>query len=267
VAGPTTAERGERQQESSGPPLARRLGRLKPPRVRTIIILAVVLVLLGAGTVWVLYGSSWTRVERVSVSGTRVLTSAQVRAAAEVPVGAPLISVDTDEIETRLRATLPRIDTVDVVRSWPHGIGLKVAERTPVLIVQKGGKFVEVDDEGVRFATVPQAPKGVPALQLALSSAGSSAASLRRFDEDRLVREAVRVAGAVPAAVTRETATVEVRSYDDILLVLSGGRTVAWGSSERGALKARTLTALMKAAPGARHFDVSAPTAPASSGS
>ncbi|TQJ87495.1 cell division protein FtsQ/DivIB [Streptomyces sp. SLBN-31] len=266
MAGPTTAERGERQQESSGPPLARRLRRLKPPRVRTIIILAVVLVLLGAGTVWVLYGSSWTRVERVSVSGTRVLTPTQVRAAAEVPVGAPLISVDTDEIEARLRAKLPRIDTVDVVRSWPHGIDLKVVERTPVLIVQKGGNFVEVDDEGVRFATVSRAPKGVPALELRLSR-GSAAASLRRFGEARLVREAVRVADAIPAAVAGETATVKVRSYDDILLLLSGGRTVAWGSSERGALKARTLTALMKAAPDARHFDVSVPTAPASSGS
>jgi len=264
VAGPTTAERGERQQESSGPPSVR---RLRPPRLRTIIILAVVLVLLGTGTIWLLYGSQWLRVERVSVSGTRVLTPAQVRQAAEIPVGTPLISVDTDVVETRLRRKLPRIDTVDVVRSWPHGIGLKMVERTPVLIVQKGGKFVEVDDEGVRFATVPQAPKGVPALQLALSSAGSSAASLRRFDEDRLVREAVRVARAVPAAVARGTRTLKVRSYDDISLELGDGRTVEWGSSERGALKARTLSALMKAAPDARHFDVSVPTAPASSGS
>ena len=74
VAGPTTAERGERQQESSGPPLARRL-RLRR-RLRTIIILCVALVLLGAGAVWLLYGSQWLRVERVSVSGTRVLTPA-----------------------------------------------------------------------------------------------------------------------------------------------------------------------------------------------
>jgi cell division protein FtsQ len=264
VAGPTTAERGERQQESSGPLPVR---RLRPPRLRMIIILTVALVLLGAGTVWLLYGSQWLRVERVSVAGTRVLTPAQVRQAAEVPVGAPLISVHTEVIETRLRRKLPRIDTVEVVRSWPHGIDLKVVERTPVLVVQKGGKFVEVDDEGVRFATVSQAPKGVPALELALSSTGSSAASLRRFDEDRLVREAVRVAGAVPAAVASGTRTVKVRSYDDITLELGDGRTVEWGSGERGALKARTLTALMKAAPDARHFDVSVPTAPASSAS
>jgi cell division protein FtsQ len=264
VAGSTTAERGERQQESSGPPPARRL-RLR--RLRTIIIIAVLLVLLGAGTVWVLYGSQWVRVQRVSVSGTRVLTPAQVREAAQVPVGAPLISVDTVAIETRLRRKLPRIDTVDAVRSWPHGIGLKVSERTPVLIVQKGGKFVEVDRKGVRFATVSQAPKGLPALELTPSSSGSSAASLRRFSEDRLVREAALVARAIPAAVARVTATVKVRSYDDISLELGDGRTVSWGSGEQGAAKARTLTALMKAAPDARHFDVSVPTAPASSGS
>lgn len=264
MAGTTTAERGERQQESSGPPPVR---RLRVPQPRTIIVLAVVLVLLGAGGVWALYGSKWLRVERVSVSGTDVLTPGQVREAADVPVGSPLISVDTDAIEARLRRKLPRIDSVDVVRSWPHGIGLKVVERTPVLIVEKGGKFVEVDDDGVRFATVSRAPKGVPALELTVSQSGSAAASLRRFGEDRLVREAVRVAGDIPAAVAKSARTVKVRSYDDISLELGDGRTVAWGSGEKGAAKARTLTALMKAAPDARYFDVSVPTAPASSGS
>ncbi|SDN85856.1 cell division protein FtsQ [Streptomyces sp. cf386] len=265
MAGPATAERGERKQESSDPPLARR--RLRLPRPRTIIILAVLLALLGAGSVWALYGSQWLRVERVSVSGTRVLTPAQVLEAADVPVGAPLISVDSGAIEARLRRKLPRIDEVDVVRAWPHGISLKVAERTPVLIVEKGGNFVEVDDEGVRFATVSEPPKGVPALELTVSRSGSAVASLRRFGEDRLVREAVRVARAIPAAVARSTKVVKVRSYDDISLELGDGRTVAWGSGEKGAAKARTLTALMKASPDARYFDVSVPTAPASAGS
>ncbi|MFC8095111.1 cell division protein FtsQ/DivIB [Streptomyces sp. NPDC057301] len=264
MAGPTTAERGERQQESSDPPLAR---RLRVRRLRTMIILLVVLVLLGAGSVWLLYGSKWLRVERVSVSGTRVLTPAQVLEAADVPVGAPLISVETDAIEARLRRKLPRIDVVEVDRSWPRGIGLKVAERTPVLIVQKDGKFVEVDKGGVRFATVSVAPKGVPALELTVSRSSSAAASLRRFGEARLMREAVRVADALPDSVARGTQVVKVRSYDDISLVLSGGTTVAWGSGEKGAAKARTLTALMKASPDARYFDVSVPTAPASSGS
>ncbi|QUW82566.1 FtsQ-type POTRA domain-containing protein [Streptomyces mirabilis] len=261
MAGPTTAERGERQKVESGSPRLRRLRRL-----RVLIILLTVVVLVTAATLWLLYGSPWLRVEKVSVSGVRVLTDRQVRDAADVPVGSPLISIDTDAVEARLRRKLPRIDSVDVVRSWPHGIGLKVTERTPVLILKStgsGGKYVEVDAKGVRFATVSAAPKGVPALELAVSKA----AVLRRFPVDRLVREAVGVAGDIPAAVRRDTRIVKVRSYDSISLELSGGRSVEWGSGDKGRAKARTLTALMKAAPGARHFDVSAPIAPASSGS
>ncbi|GKQ38068.1 cell division protein FtsQ/DivIB [Streptomyces sp. A012304] len=264
MAGSATAERGARQQESSGPPLVRRWG---PRRLRMIIILALAVVLLGTGVVWVLYGSQWLRVERVSVSGTRVLTPDQVREAADVPVGSPLVSVDTGAIAARLRARLPRVDSVDVVRSWPGEIGLKVTERKPVLLVQKGRNFVEVDDKGVRFGTVSQAPQGVPLLEFALAPSSSASASLRRFGEDRLVREAVKVVGDLPSAVARHTRSLKIRSYDDISLEWDDGRTVAWGSAEKGVAKARTLAALLKASPGARHFDVSVPTAPASAGS
>ncbi|MEV6533871.1 FtsQ-type POTRA domain-containing protein [Streptomyces sp. NPDC051639] len=264
MAGPTTAERGERQKLKSGPPRPPRPVRLR--RLRVLIVLLVTTVLAGGGVVWLLYGSQWLRVEKLSVSGTRVLTARQVREAAEVPDGTPLISVDTDAVEARLLRRLPRIDSVDVVRSWPHGIGLKVTERTPVLVVKqpgKGGKYVEVDAKGVRFATVSRAPKKVALLELT----PSRSAVLRRFPVDRLVREAVRVAGDIPASVARDTRTVKVRSYDSISLELSDGRDVEWGSGEKGSAKARTLTALMKAAPKARHFDVSVPTAPSSAGS
>lgn len=265
VAGPTTAERGADEDLDSGPPPRRRL-----PGPRALIAAAVALLLVGGASVWTLYGSSWLRAEQVSVSGTRVLTEDQVREVADVPLGDPLVSVDLDGIESRLLRELPRIDSVEVVRSWPHGIGLKVSERTAVLIVEaagNAGKYVEVDAKGVRFATVSRAPEGVPLLELSMSRSGSSAASLRRFDEDRLVREAVRAAGAIPAAIAHETLVVKVRSYDSISLELTGDRTVAWGSAEKGRAKARALTALMKAAPDAGHFDVSVPTAPASSGS
>ncbi|MFG2473302.1 cell division protein FtsQ/DivIB [Streptomyces fagopyri] len=264
MAGPTTAERGERQKLKSGPPRPPRPVRLR--RLRVLIVLLVATVLAGAGVVWLLYGSHWLRVERLSVSGTGVLTARQVREAAEVPAGTPLISVDTDAVEARLLRRLPRIDSVVVVRSWPHGIGLKVTERTPVLVVKqsgKGGGYVEVDAKGVRFATVSRAPKNVPLLELT----PSRSAVLRRFPVDRLVREAVRVAGDIPASVARDTRTVKVRSYDSISLQLGDGRDVEWGSGEKGRAKARTLTALMKAAPRARHFDVSVPTAPSSAGS
>ncbi|MDJ0385134.1 FtsQ-type POTRA domain-containing protein [Streptomyces sp. G-G2] len=228
-----------------------------------LLAAALAAVLLGAGVTWALYGSSWLRVEKVTAHGTEVLTPAQVLTAAAVPVGAPLVSVDTGEIESRVRGRLPRVGSVTVTRSWPHGIGVEVTERKPVLLVKKGADFVEVDASGVRFDTVPKAPAGVPVLELAAGQSPSG----RRFDEGRLLREAVAVAGDLPKAVARETLLVKVGSYDSVVLELSRGRKVIWGSGEQGEAKGRALTALLKAVPKADHFDVSVPTAPAVSGS
>ncbi|MFF7362877.1 FtsQ-type POTRA domain-containing protein [Streptomyces sp. NPDC008125] len=264
MAGPTTAQRGSGQQADTparaphaGP------GRDGSARRRNLLLGASGAALLAGGLAWALWGSSWLRLERVEVGGTGILSTAEVEAAAAAPVGSPLIGVDTDSLERRLRQKLPRIDTVDVTRSWPHGIDIEVTERKPVLLVKKGAKFTEVDSGGVRFATVGKAPKGIPLLELK----PDRSASLRRFGGDRLLREAVGVAGDLPAAVARDTEVVRVTSYDAISLELTGGREVVWGSGEQGAVKAKVLTALMKAAPKAGHFDVSAPTAPASSDS
>ncbi|MFF3752111.1 cell division protein FtsQ/DivIB [Streptomyces sp. NPDC002018] len=263
MAGPTTAERGARPRPASGhPPQGPADRRFRLPGRRMMIVLIMASVLLAGGT-WALYGSDWLRVERVSTSGTRVLTRGEVEAAAAVPVGAPLISVDTDGIEARLRRKLPRIDSVEVARSWPHGIRLKVIERKPVLLIEEGRKFIEVDRSGVRFAEVEKAPPGVARLELTVDRSTAP----RRFGTDRLVLEAVRVRSELPGKVAGDTRRVRVRSYDSISLGLTGGRTVMWGSAEDGAAKARALTALMKAAPEAGYFDVSAPTAPAASGS
>ncbi|MER7914051.1 FtsQ-type POTRA domain-containing protein, partial [Streptomyces sp. NPDC096068] len=257
-AGPGGAA-GARAAAPRGPPRYRGGG---PPAPR-VLFSALGLAAAAAGTVWALYGSDWFRVERVKTSGTRVLTPAEVEKAAAVPAGAPLASVDTDAIAARARLLLPRIESIQVERSWPHGIDLKVTERKPVLLIEKGGKFTEVDMTGARFATVATAPRGVPLLVLD----AASSPSLRRFDADRLLREAVRVRGELPAEIARNTRVVRVASYDSVTLELTGGRTVFWGSGEHGPAKARVLTALMKATPKAGHFDVSAPTAPASSGS
>ncbi|MER6912940.1 FtsQ-type POTRA domain-containing protein [Streptomyces sp. NPDC000594] len=267
MAGPTTAERGARRparrprQESgppSGPPAR---ARFRPGRRGLLIALAALA--LTAGVLWLLYGSSWTRVERVRTSGAEVLTVAQIVRAADVPLGEPVVSLDTGAVEDRIRERLPRVDSVTVARDWPRGVTLEVTERQPVLLLVQGKRFVEVDDEGVRFATVERPVKGVPRLELA----AEGSPSLRRFPVARLTEEAVRVRGDLPRRVTAELRTLVVRSYDDMVLELTRDRTVVWGSPEEGEAKARALTALLKAAPRARHFDVSAPTAPAVSGS
>ncbi|MFD7610316.1 cell division protein FtsQ/DivIB [Streptomyces sp. NPDC059828] len=291
MAGPTTADRGARKPNgqrpsspssgsgkpgkpsrsgsgSGGSGQPGRSGRApgrSPSRVfrlRMLLAVSALVVLSGAG-IWLLYGSSWLRIEEVRVAGTTVLTPREVERAAAVPVGSPLVSVDLDGIEARLRQEMPRIDSVEAVRSWPRGVELTVVERKPVLLVEEGGKFVELDAKGVRFATVDTPPKGLPLLE----ATGLQPSSLRRFGEQRLVREAVRATSGLPPGAARALRSVEIRSYDFITMKLTQGRTVMWGSGDDGEAKARALAALLKAQPDARYFDVSAPTAPAASGS
>lgn len=263
------AGREERGGDASSgrPPAARRPGgrraRLRLPSRRVLLAVLLAVVVLGGFSGWALYGSGWLRVERVTVSGTDVLTSGEVLDAARISADVPMATVDTDAVEARLAAELPRIDTVAVDRVWPHRVVVKVTERQPAVLLRKGETFVEVDDEGVRFATVRTPPASVPMVEMRVADSPS----LDRFGRQRLRESAVRVAGVLSESVRRDTRTILVRSYDSVTLELTGGRTVLWGSAERGAAKSKALAAVMKAEREARYFDVSVPSAPAASAS
>ncbi|BBA96766.1 putative cell division septal protein [Actinacidiphila reveromycinica] len=232
-------------------------------RRRALLLALLALTVLGGGGGYLVYGSSLLRAEHVKVSGNSVLTDHQIVSAAKVPLGGALFSVDTGAVSRRLTAALPRIDHVDVERSWPHTVALRITERTPSAVLKKGGGFTEVDRDGVRFATVARAPRGVPLVQLT----DPQPASVRQFGTRELLRGAIEVSAELPRSLDGHATAIRVRSYDGITVELSGGREVVWGSAADGARKARVLTALMKAQPDATHYDVSAPTAPAASGS
>ncbi|MEO3753043.1 FtsQ-type POTRA domain-containing protein [Streptomyces sp. B6B3] len=269
MAGATTAERGGGRGPTgrvAGPPSPAPRARRRLPRRRILVVLLVLALLLGGFGGWALYGSDWLRVERVTVhwteGGPHQVTEDQILAAARVPVGDPMIALDKDAVRDRLLDALPRVASVAVVRAWPHGVTLKVTERESEVVMRSAGGYTEVDGAGVPFAETDERPPGVPLLELELENSPS----LSRFGADRIRREAVGVAAALPPAVRRDTHVIRVASYDSVTLELSGGRTVLWGSPEDSAAKAEALTRVMKAADDATHFDVSVVTAPAASG-
>ena len=211
------------------------------------VVLAVVLVALVVGSLWLVFSSSVLAVQGVRVDGTQVLDPRAVRRAAQVPTGTPLATVDLDAITQRVR-NLAAVKSVDVSRSWPDAVRIDVTERVAVAVVQQGGGLRGLDDSGVLFRRYPSRPHSLPLIHVE-----------GRASADALA-EAARVAGSLPPDIARRVDFVEVHTVDTIGLRLRNGRTVRWGSADASTAKARVLDVLLHQK--ASLYDVSVPGQP-----
>ncbi|WP_148614696.1 cell division protein FtsQ/DivIB [Nocardioides rubriscoriae] len=218
------------------------------------LVAAAVLVVLAGGSLFAVYFSDALSVREVDVVGARTISAADVEAAADVPTGGPLATLDLDAIRLRVQA-LAEVRSVEVTRKWPDGVLITIQEREAVAVVQLGADLQGIDVEGVPFRSYRRPPSGLPRIE----TSGSVSAT----DEDAL-REAVTVVAALPREVSVLVDHLDLRSVDEIDLVLRDDRVVRWGSADSSADKAEVLLALLRQ-PG-KVYDVSVPAQPTTSG-
>jgi len=205
--------------------------------------------------VWLLLVSPVLGVRSVQVDGLRTLPADQVREAAGIEPGTPLLRVDVDAARARV-ARLPQVASVAVTRGWPHTVVVTVVERVPVAVVGEPGRRSLVDAHGVLFDTVTGAPPtGVVPLDVASPGPDdpSTAAGLTAIE-------------ALSATLRRQVASVAAATPEDITLVLTDGTHVLWGGPEKSGRKGDALAAVIgQLAKGALDpattIDVSAPEA------
>src|SRR6476619_7630896 len=125
------------------------------------LVVAVALLALVAGSLFLVFASSVLSVSGVRVEGTQVLDPAVVRRVAAVPTGTPLATVDLDAVSRRVQA-LPAVLRVDVSRSWPNAVRIDVTEREAVAVVARGAALRGLDATGVMFRRYPSRPRGLP---------------------------------------------------------------------------------------------------------
>ena len=215
-------------------------------RLAVTLSVAALLMLLGLAG-WLALDTGLLGVQDVRVTGTERLDPAQVRAVAAIPAGTPLARLDTGSVADRL-GRLPEVAAVDVVRDWPRSVTIRVRERVPAAVQARGTAYVLVDRSGVVFASVDHRPPGLPVVSAPVD-AGPPA-----------LRAALDVLEALPAAVRGSVRQVRAASAEEVVVQLSKGRTVRWGSPDRGARKAAVLAVLVTRK--AHVYDVSAPDAP-----
>lgn len=230
----------------TGPIRLRQQRSVRRRRRRLLVALGIGLLLVAA--VWGLWFSPLFATRTVDVRGTSLLTPEQVTDAAQVPPDLPLPQQDRAAIGARIR-TLAPVREVEVVRSWPHTLGIRISERTPVVAFTANGGFLLVDSEGVAYAQVPEQP-----------------ADLLRAEGDGIdadVTSAVgRTIGALPDDIRAQVLGVRADSPAAITLELDSGTRVVWGDPENAELKGQVLAVLRDQVPDARDYDVSIPAFP-----
>lgn len=225
----------------------RRRWRLGGPSRRSLLVGAAGAVALVVLLGWLVWFSPVLAVRTVTVAGAGGNAGVVVRDLAGVPEGLPLARVDTAGIE-QLLAALPQLESASVHRVWPSTVRIEVVQRVGLAVVDVDGVQWLIDHTGVLFAQVTQPPAGTPALQV--QAAGP---------EDRATQAALDVIGALPADIVGQVATVAAQSPDSVVLTLTGGRTVIWGSAADSERKALVLAGVF-ARPG-HTIDVSSPDA------
>lgn len=236
----TTTTRYLRDTDDDDPP--------RPNRRRTALAVVGATVVVAVVATWLVAFSSVFGAGSVEVRGTHLLTAAQVRDAAHISSGTPLVRIDTVAVSRRVEK-LAEVASAQVSTSFPSTVVITVTERQPVGYVRSSSRTLLVDRTGAQYRAVAAVPKRLPKFVI---PAGPDA---------RASGEAVAaVAAALPAAVRAQVRSVEALNPSAITLVLTRGRVVQWGSAARTADKARLLPVLL--GNGSSQIDVTDPDQP-----
>lgn len=191
--------------------------------------------------VWLVGFSTVLGVRSVSVRGEHLVTAQQIRDAAAVGHGQPLIRVDTDAIAKRVEQLKPVL-SAKVSVSYPSTVVITVRERKAIGVIGSAGSYSLVDTADVAFVKVASPPAGLPLIT--------------RYQDARDDATAA-VAGQVPPTLAAMVASMDAASPQAVALHLRDGRTVLWGGTDRAGEKAQLMKVLL-GQPGT-YFDLSDP--------
>jgi cell division protein FtsQ len=222
------------------------------------VFFALMAIALMAGLGWALLESRFFVVRGVQVTGTHLVTPAQVRSAAAVPAGVPLIRVNDAAVAHRVER-LRQVQSARVTRDWPDKVLISVTERVPALAVPASQGYDLIDKYGVVVESVSEQPLDTPILVLPAGPARPAA-----LRGNPAVYAAAVVVRELPRYLARKLVSVQAPSSTEVTLRLSGRVSIVWGGTDRAAEKAKELAVLMRTH--ARSYDVSAPGTAVTSG-
>lgn len=215
---------------------------------RYLAIVGGVLVLVAA----LFFGSlsPVAALSQIEVEGTTGRQADKVRQAANLEPGTPLVKINENEVAARVQ-DVPTVASVQVSRSWPNTVVIKVVERKPVAKVEIGAQEWEIiDSTGQAFRTTKKLPD-LPTLE----------ASVKPPFTNHGRTAGAQVLGAIPDWFKKRVTTAKANDPNAVRLLTDDNETIVWGTAEDSELKGQVLRILLKQK-GMYWFDVRNPRLP-----
>ncbi|MGB5110096.1 MAG: cell division protein FtsQ/DivIB [Mycobacterium sp.] len=212
-----------------------------------VLMWSALMAVLAVGAGLLLYFTPIMSARETVITGLTAITENEIRQAASVQPGTPLLQIDTDTVAERV-ASIRRVASARVQREYPSTLRITVEERIPLVVKDYPDGPHLFDCDGVDFVTGPP-PPGLPYIDTETPG-----------PNDPATKAALEVLTSLPPDVSGQVSRVEAPSVAAITLILFDGRKVVWGTTDRTQEKALKLAALLTQ-PG-QTYDVSSPDLP-----
>jgi cell division protein FtsQ len=240
-------------------PLGARGVTLPRPRRRVWVGLALVLVLLGGGYLW-LRDSSLVAVHSVRITGNAGPDQPQIaRALRAAARGMTTLDVHEDALRTAV-APYPVVKDLQITTNFPHGLRIRVIEQIPVGALAADGRTIAVSADGTLLRDAPTS--GLPVIPVRVPPGGTRVS-------DASGRGAVAALGAAPYAMLARISQVTTVSGRGVVADVRAGPQIVFGDASQMAAKWRAAAAVMadSGSAGAQYIDVTDPARPAAGAS
>ena len=228
--------------------------RAKGRRRLRLLLLIIAVLSLGIGG-YFLSKSSLFDVDEIVIEGVSTELEGEVREAADINKGKPLLEVDSSSSSKRIEA-IPWVREARISRSWGGTITIRVSTREPVAAFLTEEGWVVVDIEGRVLDKEDELPYDLLPIEEEVGSL-----SIGEWAPEQVI-PLIQVAGTISTELTGDVSSI--KGGNQIELLLFGGGKILFGDSsdiEEKALAAATILSQVDQS-SVLHIDVRAPLTP-----
>ncbi len=149
-------DRNSRQQKAKMRARRRRRRRAISTLLFVLILLLSIFAILSCTVLF--------PIKNVSAKGSRVYSSSEILKAAGITEKDNVLAISREKTEQKIRRKLPFVDNVQIERSLPDSVTLKVTDAKECCAVQQGGKFYTLSARGYVIESYDECPQNTFAL-------------------------------------------------------------------------------------------------------